>query len=89
MCTYGVHITTQISDHIYDIEVKGQGQIYLKFVLQLVHFVTRTPQALSFLMKDILRQLVLISYSILVDIYYLRLLWELHSSNNDILWKYT
>ena len=48
MFTYDVHITTQISDHIYDIGVKGQGHIYLKSVLRLVHFVTQTPQALSF-----------------------------------------
>ena len=40
MIDYGVYITTQISDHIYEIEIKGQGQIYLKSVLQLVHFLS-------------------------------------------------
>ena len=65
MIAYGVHITTQISDYIYDIGVKGQGQIYmyLKSVLRLVHFVTQTP------LNNMLRLLVLISHNMSVVIY--------------------
>ena len=33
MNAYGVSITTKVSDHQYDIEIIGQGQIYLKSVL--------------------------------------------------------
>ena len=36
MIAYGVYITTKVSDHRYDLEVKVQGHIYLKSVLQLV-----------------------------------------------------
>ena len=37
-------MTTRVSDHQYDIKVKGQGQIYLKSILWLV---TRTPTCIS------------------------------------------
>ena len=35
-----MYITTKVPDHQYDLGIKGQGQIYLKSILQLV---TLTP----------------------------------------------
>ena len=36
MISYGVYISMNISNHQYDLAVKGQGQINIKFVLQLL-----------------------------------------------------
>ena len=33
MIVYGMYMTFMFSDYWYDIECKGQGQIYLQFVL--------------------------------------------------------
>ena len=36
MITYDVKITIKVYDHQYDSSVKGQGKIYLKYVLPLL-----------------------------------------------------
>ena len=36
MIAYGVQMTTNVSDHRYDLGVKGQGRICLKPVLTLI-----------------------------------------------------
>ena len=46
MVAYGVQMATMVSDNRYDLVVKSQGQIYLKYVLQLVK-----RARLSFLVK--------------------------------------
>ena len=37
MIGYGVQIAISVSDNCYDIEVKGQGQIYLQYVYGFLH----------------------------------------------------
>ena len=36
MSVYGVWITRTESENQYDLGIKGRGQIYLKFMLQLI-----------------------------------------------------
>ena len=35
MIAYGVQMTMKVSDHLCDLGVKGQGQIYLEFDIRL------------------------------------------------------